>query len=314
MTADSQGTVTPAQPASLVRGLGLAGAVSVNIANMVGTGVFLKTRVMTCNVGSPELVLLVWIAAGLLALAGALTYAELSAMMPRAGGEYVYIREAYGRRWGFLFGWTQFAVARTASQAALAIGFAIFLNILLGGALDGAWITVNVFGWPVPFGGLQVVALGILGFATLINCAAVAFGGAVASWLTVVKIGLVLAIGAGALFFAPGDWGPLLESGRPPAAGWPALARRCWVRSGRTTAGTTSRRSPGRSGTRSARCRAPSCSACSSSAGCTYSRTSRTSTCSRRPKSPTCRSLHPWRPRWRAASWGRRRSPRWPPR
>jgi APA family basic amino acid/polyamine antiporter len=212
MTADSQGTVTPAQPASLVRGLGLAGAVSVNIANMVGTGVFLKTRVMTCNVGSPELVLLVWIAAGLLALAGALTYAELSAMMPRAGGEYVYIREAYGRRWGFLFGWTQFAVARTASQAALAIGFAIFLNILLGGALDGAWITVNVFGWPVPFGGLQVVALGILGFATLINCAAVAFGGAVASWLTVVKIGLVLAIGAGALLFAPGDWSHLLQA------------------------------------------------------------------------------------------------------
>src|SRR4029079_4156023 len=91
----------PGSPApTLVRGLGLTAATSINIANMIGTGVFLKTRVMTCNVGTPGLVLAVWIAAGLRSLAGARTYAELSTMMPRAGGEYIYIREAYGRRWG----------------------------------------------------------------------------------------------------------------------------------------------------------------------------------------------------------------------
>src|SRR5687768_10425058 len=104
--------------ATLVRSLGLTAASSIIIANMIGTGVFLKTRVMTCNVGTPGMVLLVWIAAGLLAFAGALTYAELSAMRPKAGGEYLYIRDAYGRRWGFLFGWTQVTIARTASQAA----------------------------------------------------------------------------------------------------------------------------------------------------------------------------------------------------
>src|SRR5918912_1400415 len=107
---------------TLVRGLGLTAATSVNIANMIGTGVFLKTRVMTCNVGTPGRVIAVWVVAGLLSLAGALTYAELCAMMPRAGGEYVFIREAYGRRWGFLFGWTQFFIARTGSQAVLAVG------------------------------------------------------------------------------------------------------------------------------------------------------------------------------------------------
>ena len=82
---------------TLVRGLGLVAAVSIIIGNVIGTGVFLKARVMTCNVGTPGMVLTVWVVAGLLSLAGALTYAELAAMMPRAGGEYVFMREAYGR-------------------------------------------------------------------------------------------------------------------------------------------------------------------------------------------------------------------------
>jgi APA family basic amino acid/polyamine antiporter len=199
--------------ASLVRGLGLTAATSVNIANMVGTGIFLKTRVMTCNVGSPGLVLLAWTAAGLLAFAGALTYAELAAMRPRAGGDYVYIRDAWGRRWGFLFGWTQFTIARTASQAALAIGFAIFLNILSGGALDVEFFRLDLFGLAVPFGGVQAAAVGVLALTTLINCGAVGVNGAVASGLTVVKIGLVLTVGIGALLFAPGDWAHLAQSG-----------------------------------------------------------------------------------------------------
>ncbi len=191
---------------TLVRGLGLTAATSVNIANMIGTGVFLKTRVMTCNVGTPGRVVAVWIVAGLLSLAGALTYAELCAMMPRAGGEYVFIREAYGRRWGFLFGWTQFFIARTGSQAALAIGFAIFLNILTGGKLAGTYFTLNLLGHEVPFGHLQVVALATIAVTTLINCGAVATSGNVASVLTFLKVALVLAVGLGAVLFARGDW------------------------------------------------------------------------------------------------------------
>jgi APA family basic amino acid/polyamine antiporter len=205
-------SVTPpdsGQP-GLVRGLGLTAATSVNIANMIGTGVFLKTRVMTCNVETPGMVLLVWVAAGLLALAGALTYAELSAMNPRAGGDYVFIRDAFGRRWGFLFGWTQVSIARTASQAAIAVGFAIFLNILLGGALDGAFFTLNLFGHPVPFGALQLVALGAIAATTAINCGAVALSGVVASSFTVVKIGVVAIVGIGALVFADGNWAHVL--------------------------------------------------------------------------------------------------------
>src|ERR1041384_5749981 len=81
----------------LVRGLGLVAAISVNVANVIGTGVFLKARVMTCNVGTPGRALTVWLVAGLLSLAGALTYAELLAMFPRAAGEYGIMRDAYGR-------------------------------------------------------------------------------------------------------------------------------------------------------------------------------------------------------------------------
>ena len=86
------------------------------------------------------MVVTVWVVGGLLSLAGALTYAELAAMMPRAGGEYVFITEAYGRLPGFLYGWTRFFVASTGGVAGLAAGFAIFLNIVAGGAVDLPWL------------------------------------------------------------------------------------------------------------------------------------------------------------------------------
>jgi APA family basic amino acid/polyamine antiporter len=191
---------------SLVRGLGLVAATSVNIANMIGTGVFLKTRVMTCNVESPLAVMAVWIVSGLLALAGALTYSELAAMMPRAGGEYVILTKAYGQTTGYLYGWTIFSIAKTASQAALGIACAIFLNIVTGGALDGTWYTFHAFGHPFPLGWLQVTALAAIWTVTLINCAAVRVSGDTVSVLTFVKIALVLAVGAGAMAVAKGDW------------------------------------------------------------------------------------------------------------
>src|SRR3984885_4378732 len=132
-----------AEPASaagmrseLTRGVGAWGAIAVNVANMIGTGVFLKTRVMTCNVGGAKTVLLVWAAAGLLSLAGTFAYSEIAAMMPEAGGDYVYLRRAYGRLVGFLYGWMAFTVARAGSQAALAVGLAIFMNVALGGVLN----------------------------------------------------------------------------------------------------------------------------------------------------------------------------------
>src|SRR5882762_204276 len=144
----------------LIRGLGPIAAISVNVGNIIGTGIFLKARVMTCNVGTPGRVIVVWIAAGLLALAGALTYAELTTVRPHAGAEYVIMRDAYGRVWGFLNGWSQFLISRTASAAALAAGFAIFLNDLTKGALSEVYFTFTLpGGYKIPFGRLQIAAL-----------------------------------------------------------------------------------------------------------------------------------------------------------
>lgn len=176
----------------LVRGLGPAGAASVNIANMIGTGVFLKARVMTCNVDTPGAVLAVWLAAGLLVCAGALTYSELAAMMPKAGGEYVFLRTAYGRLTGFLYGWTSILVSRTAAHAAQSVSTAIFLNIVTGGKLLE--------------GKLGLVSVTVVCLMTMLNLTRVTTTGAIMSAFTAVKVTIVLAVGAAAFLFADGNW------------------------------------------------------------------------------------------------------------
>lgn len=192
---------------ALLRGLGLLAAISIIVGNVIGTGVFLKARVMTCNVGSAEWVILVWIAAGILSLAGALTYAELSAMKPEAGGEYIFLRDAYGRVWSFLYGWMQIFIAKTGSQAAVAVAFAIFLNDLLGGALKQVLFETQIFGYGYELTSLQIVAVMMIVIVTTINCASVSVGGQIATFFTVIKISLVIFVGLGAFFLADGSFG-----------------------------------------------------------------------------------------------------------
>ncbi len=194
----------------LVRGLGPVATTAIVVGNVIGTGVFLKSRVMTCNVGTPGRVITVWVVAGLLSLAGALTYAELAAMWPRAGGEYVFIRNAYNSRLAFLFGWMRFFASGAGSLAALAVGFAIFLNVLLTGALDVTYFTLDLPGYPVAFGKLQIVALGAIAFVTFVNCAAVSVSGKFAIVMTAIKVGSIVALGAGVLVFASGSWSNFL--------------------------------------------------------------------------------------------------------
>jgi APA family basic amino acid/polyamine antiporter len=197
----------------LTRGVGAWAAIAVNVTNMIGAGVFLKTRVMTCNVGSAKIVLLVWVAAGLLSLAGTFSYSEIAAMMPEAGGDYVYLRRAYGRLVGFLFGWMAFAVFRTGAQAALAVGLAIFMNVAAGGALQNWHLGGEVAGVKLQLDGLTLTAVATIWTVALINCATVTAGGRTALVVTVAKVALVLGIGLGAFLLAPGDWSHLNGSG-----------------------------------------------------------------------------------------------------
>lgn len=195
----------------LNRGLGLTAGIAINVANVIGTGVFLKTRVMTCNVDDPMIVMAVWAAAGVLSLLGAFCYAELSSMMPAAGGDYVFLRKAYGRLTSFLYGWTVFAIMKTGSQAALAVGFAIFLNTALGGALDSTWLTLPL-GDGIEVPGITIFALGALWLVTFFNCASVTATGGAATLLTILKVLTVLGVGVGAFAFGSGDFGNFASS------------------------------------------------------------------------------------------------------
>ncbi|MGI9199952.1 MAG: APC family permease [Woeseiaceae bacterium] len=191
-------TTGTGQERSLVRGLALIPATAVILANIIGTGVFVKARVMTCNVGSPEMVLLVWFLAGILTLAGALVYAELGAMMPRSGGEFHFLDAAFGKRWAFLYGWTK-TIALGASAAATSIIAVIFLNDLLGGALP-------------PFA-MQTLPLLVIVIATALNLLSVHSNGLTITMLTTIKVALVLMIGVGAFFLADGSSGSFSGSG-----------------------------------------------------------------------------------------------------
>lgn len=196
------------QTKHLIRGLGLIAAVSVIIGNVIGTGVFLKARVMTCNVGTPGWVIAAWIAAGLLSLAGALTYAELTAMKPQAGGEYVFLRDAYGRLSSFLFGWTQMAIIKPGSQAAAGMAFAIGLNDFIGnGSLGSAvFLKTSIAGYPIEISMIQIVALMMILIFTTLNAATVVISGQIATILTGVKIVLILFVGLGAFIWVTGEF------------------------------------------------------------------------------------------------------------
>lgn len=189
---------------ALVRGLGLIAAASVIIGNVIGTGVFFKARIMTCNVGEPTWVVIAWVAAGLLALAGSLTYAELTAMKPQASAEYVLLRDAYGKISSFLYGWMQMLIAKTGSMAALAVAFAIALNSYLDEKLGYTLFSIPVGSSSIELTTLQVIAIMAIIIFTTLNSASVAVSGKIATVLTFVKIALVVLVGLGAFMFVTG--------------------------------------------------------------------------------------------------------------
>lgn len=161
----------------LQRGLGLIDSISLVIGTIIGTGIFIKAAIMTQQVGSPGWVLLAWLAAGILSLTGALAYAELGVLFPKAGGEYVFLKEAYGNLLAFLYGWMRFWIASPGSIAAYAVGSATFAARV----------------YPLEsLGGKSVVALTLIAIFTALNCLTVKFGGHVQSFMTALKVGMII--------------------------------------------------------------------------------------------------------------------------
>jgi basic amino acid/polyamine antiporter, APA family len=191
------------EPTGLRRALGPWQAASLVVGTIIGTGVFLKTAVMT-QLGSPLAVLAAWVVAGALSLAGALTYAELGAMFPEAGGEYVFLREGWGRFAGFLYGWTRFWIGTPGSIAAYAVGAATFLAPLL------PWSP-------------HVTALAGIAVFTALNCLQVQAGGGVQTALTALKVAIIAALAIGALAAPHGTWSHLSGGQLPGASAFGAM-------------------------------------------------------------------------------------------
>jgi APA family basic amino acid/polyamine antiporter len=199
--------VTPATK-ELVRALSLRDAIAL-VLTVIGTGVFLKTAPMAQLVGSPSKVLLAWLAAGLLSLAGALTYAELGAMMPEAGGEYVFLREAYGDLPAFLFGWSSVMLIASGGLAAVSTALASFLGSFV--PLNAVFVThdFHVLGQVVPWrlGIQQVVAVAVILLFSWVNARGIQLGSRVQWASTVAKLGGIAIIVLGAFLFSrTGSW------------------------------------------------------------------------------------------------------------
>ncbi len=191
--------------AELKRVLGLWSAVAIVVGTVIGSGIFLVPRTMVHHVGSVEWVFAVWVVGGLLSLAGALTYAELAAMLPEAGGEYVYLNEAYGPVWGYLYGWTQMWVAKSGSIATLATGFFYYLANFWPG-LEQVWIRVPLIGEngaPLEIRAGQFFAMFLIMGLAALNYFGVRVGGNVQVVVTVAKVALIGFVIVAGLFFAP---------------------------------------------------------------------------------------------------------------
>lgn len=204
--------------AGLIRQLGLFDSTMILMGIVIGSGIFLTTGIMAKSLPSPGLILLAWLVGGLLTLAGALTYAELGAAMPEAGGQYVYLKRAYGSLVGFLFGWVVFLVYMTGGIAALAVGFAEYFSHFFPSLGTDKFLFVlpinqfkTSFQYSVSYG--QIVAIIVIVVLSVFNYIGLGFGKTIQNIFTIIKIGMVLVfimlgltIGTGApgeIFFQP---------------------------------------------------------------------------------------------------------------
>ncbi len=195
----------------LIRALGPWAAAAIVIGTMVGTGIFLKPGEMAAVGGSVSVVYGAWIVGGLLSLFGALSFAELGAALPEAGGQYAYLRKGLGPAWGFLFGWMHSTVGESSSAASIAAGFARFSSFLIPviAAPIFTWHFVNpISGEPYDFAftWAQPLAVAAITLFTFINYLGVRLGGRVQIALTILKIASVLAIVAAGFWFGHGSW------------------------------------------------------------------------------------------------------------
>ena len=190
----------PASQPQFVQGMGLFSATAIVMGSMIGSGIFIVPADMSRLLGSPALLIAAWLVTALMTIIGALSYGELAAMMPKAGGQYVYLREALGPLWGFLYGWTLFLVIQTGTIAAVGVAFGKFLGVFFPSINTSHWLwhIGHVPAWhvgPMVLGNMDIgvntanlVAIVIIVSLTFLNTRGVKMGAAVQNLFTSAKV------------------------------------------------------------------------------------------------------------------------------
>ncbi len=183
-----------------VQGMGLFSATAIVMGSMIGSGIFIVSADMSRSLGSPALLIAAWLVTAVMTIIGALSYGELAAMMPKAGGQYVYLREALGPLWGFLYGWTLFLVIQTGTIAAVGVAFGKFLGVFFPSVSGQHWLwhIGHVPAWPVGpmvLGNMDIglntanlAAIVVITLLTILNTLGVRMGAAVQNVFTSAKV------------------------------------------------------------------------------------------------------------------------------
>jgi APA family basic amino acid/polyamine antiporter len=204
MSSTADVRTTPPQAASgapeLVKGLGLTSATTLVMGSMIGSGIFIVSAEIAREVNSPALLIGAWLVTGFMTIIGALSYGELAAMMPKAGGQYVYLRESLGPLWGFLYGWTLFLVIQTGTVAAVGVAFGKFLGYFFPSVAADHWILHIAHVPPIPLGPMvlgnmdvglntqNLCGILIVIFLSVLNIFGLKLGAAVQNLFTIAKV------------------------------------------------------------------------------------------------------------------------------
>jgi len=181
-----------------IRGLGLLDSTMIVAGSMIGSGIFIVSADIGRQVGSPGWLLVVWLVTGFLTIVGALSYGELAAMMPKAGGQYVYLREAYSPFWGFLYGWTLFLVIQTATIAAVAVGFGRYIGVLFPSISESNYIIepirIGTSSYAFSLSTAQLIGIMMIALLTWMNTRGLKLGKLVQNVFTFAKTGSLIAL------------------------------------------------------------------------------------------------------------------------
>ena len=197
-TTDATGLDT-----EFTRGLGLFDSTMVVVGSMIGSGIFIVSADMARTIGSPGWLLVAWLIAGVLTVTAALSYGELAAMMPRAGGQYVYLREAFSPIWGFLYGWTLFLVIQSGTIAAVAVGFARYMGVVVPGIAEDRYLVSPIHisaGYAVSLSTAQLVGVLLIALLTWTNTQGLQYGRMIQNIFTTAKGGALAALILAGLF------------------------------------------------------------------------------------------------------------------